>query len=118
MGWADSFHLQLNLFLHKIHGSMATVLLSFGRETMLIVHGKTLLLLSLANFHSARIRCRDVLRRSKRAFINGKCADLHGSPTDKNFWPLVKNISNNFCKSAFPPLIRSDGSIANTPSDT
>src|ERR1044072_984702 len=47
MGWADSFHLQLNLFLHKIHGSMATVLLSFGRETMLIVHGKTLLLLSL-----------------------------------------------------------------------
>ena len=47
MGWADSFHLQINLFLLKIHGSMATVLLSFGSETMLIVNGKTILLLSL-----------------------------------------------------------------------
>src|ERR1700755_3178494 len=47
MGWADSCHLQLNLFLLKIHGSMATVLLSFGRETLLTVNEKTLLLLSL-----------------------------------------------------------------------
>src|SRR6201990_1221760 len=73
--------------------------------------------ITLANFHSVRNRCRDVLRRTKRAFIKRKCADLHGSPTDKNFWPLVKNISNNFCKSPFPPLIRSDGSVANTPSE-
>ena len=73
--------------------------------------------ITLANFHSARNRCRDILRRTKRTFIKRKCADLHGSPTDKNFWPLVKNISNNFCKSAFPPLIRSDGSVANTPSE-
>src|ERR1700755_3113313 len=50
MGWADLFHLQLNLFLLKIHGSMATVLLSFGRETMFTVNGLTLLLSLLLIF--------------------------------------------------------------------
>ena len=84
---------------------------------MLIVNGKTLLLLyvTLANFHSAQNRCRDVLRQTKRTFAKRKCSALHGSPTDKYFWPLVKNISNNFCKSTFPPLILSDSSVANTP---
>ena len=47
MGWAGSFRLQINLFLLKIHGFMAIVLLSFRREIMFIVKGKTLLLLSL-----------------------------------------------------------------------
>src|SRR5678815_3700414 len=64
--------------------------------------------ITLANFHSARNRCRDTLRRAKRAFIKRKGANLLGSPTEKSFWPLAKNISNNFCKSAFRSLIRSD----------
>ena len=46
-GMGRFIHLQLNLFLLKIHSSMATVLLSFGRETMLIMNGKALLHLSL-----------------------------------------------------------------------
>src|SRR6201990_3034029 len=98
---------------------MAIVLLPFGRETMLTVNGKTLLLLSLLLIfiQLGIVAGMFVLRRSKRAFIKRKCVDLHGSPTDKNFCPLVKNISNNFCKSAFPPHIRSDGSIVNTPSE-
>src|SRR5678816_1739517 len=67
--------------------------------------------ITLANFHSARNRCRDTLRRAKRAFIKGKCANLLGSLTDKCF------ISSNFCKSAFPPLIRSDLCVANSPTE-
>src|SRR5678815_1711052 len=73
--------------------------------------------ITLTNFHSARNRCRDTIRQAKRTFTKRKCDNLLGSPTDKNFWPLAKNISNNFCKSAFPPLIRSDGSVANSPSE-
>src|SRR5678815_4684211 len=65
--------------------------------------------ITLANFHSARNSCRDTLRRAKLAFIKGKCANLLGFPTDKSF------ISSNFCKSAFPPLIRSDHCVANSP---
>ena len=38
--------------------------------------------ITLANFHSARNRCRDVLLRTKRTFTKRKCADLHTSPTD------------------------------------
>src|SRR5678815_3890024 len=67
--------------------------------------------ITLANFHSARNRCRDTLRRAKLAFIKGKRANLLGSPTDKSF------ISSNFCKSAFPPLIRSDHCVANSPTE-
>src|ERR1700755_1644542 len=79
MGWVDSFHLQLNLFLLKIHGLMATVLLFFGRETMLTVNGKTLLLLSLLLIfiQLGIVAGMLVLRRAKRAFIKRKCADLH-----------------------------------------
>src|SRR5678815_1242131 len=67
--------------------------------------------ITLANFHSARNRCRDTLRRAKRAFIKRKCANLLGSPTNKSF------IYSNFCKSAFPPLIRSDLCVANSPTE-
>src|SRR5678815_4439037 len=67
--------------------------------------------ITLANFHLARNRCRDTLRRAKLAFIKGKCANLLGSPTNKSF------ISSNFCKSAFPPLIRSDHSVVNSPTE-
>ena len=73
--------------------------------------------ITLANFHSARNRCRDTLRRAKHAFTKRKCANLTDSPTEKSFWPLAKNISNNFCKSVFPPLIRPDNTVANTPSE-
>src|SRR5678815_3077503 len=73
--------------------------------------------ITLANFHSARNRCRDTLRRAKRTFIKRKCTDLLGSPTDKSLWPLAKNISSNFCRSSFPPLIRSDDSVVNTPTE-
>src|SRR5678815_5313066 len=73
--------------------------------------------ITLVNFHSARNRCRDTLRRAKRTFIKRKCSDLLGSPTDKSLWPLAKNISNSFCKSSFPPLIRSDDSVVNTPTE-
>src|SRR5678815_2065703 len=73
--------------------------------------------ITLANFHSARNRGRDSLRQANRTFIKRKCADLLGSPTDKSFWPLAKNIFNSFCKSSFPPLIRSDDSVANTPTE-
>src|SRR5678815_3416693 len=41
--------------------------------------------ITFANFHSARNRCRDTLRRAKRAFIKRKCANFHGSPPDKSF---------------------------------
>src|ERR1700755_1708381 len=73
--------------------------------------------ITLANFHSDRNRCRDILRRAKQTFTKRRCAELLNSPTEKSFWPLAKNISNNFCKSSFPPLIRSDGSVANTPTE-
>src|SRR5678815_2911490 len=106
-----------NLSLLIIHGSIVLVLWPFRLETVRIGSGKILVLLSLANFHSARNRCRDTLRRAKRAFIKRKCANLLGSPTDKSFWPLAKNVSSNFCKSAFPPLIRSDDSVANSPTE-
>jgi len=74
-----------------------------------------------ANSHSAYIssrnRCKAIIRKVKRAFIKKKCADLSSSPTDKSFWSLAKNISNNFCTSSFPPLFRPDQSIANSPSE-
>ena len=54
---------------------------------------------------------------ARNHYISRKCAGLLNSPTDKNFWPLAKSISNNFCKSSFPPLIRPDGSIANSPTE-
>src|SRR6201990_2929507 len=66
--------------------------------------------ITLANFHSDRNRCRDILRRAKQTFTKRRCAELLNSPTEKSFWPLAKNISN-FRKSSFPPLIRSDGSV-------
>ena len=68
-------------------------------------------------FFSSRNRCKAIIRKAKRTFINKKCADLSLSPTDKSFWSLAKNISNNFTTSSFPPLFRSDHSIANYPTE-
>src|ERR1700755_1819006 len=41
--------------------------------------------ITLANFHSARNCCRDILRRAKQAFTKRRCAELLNSPTDKFF---------------------------------
>src|ERR1700755_3305931 len=68
----------------------------------------------LESIDTARNRCRVTIRRAKHTFTKWKCTDLLDSPTDKNFWPLAKNIFNNFCKTAFPHLIRSDGCVAKT----
>ena len=70
-----------------------------------------------ANFISARNRCKAIIRKAKHSFIKRKCDRLTSTPTEKPFWSLAKNILNNFCNSNFPPLFKSDGSIANTPSE-
>lgn len=35
----------------------------------------------------------------------------------RQFWTMAKTVSNNFCKSSFPPLVRADGSLASTPKE-
>ena len=70
-----------------------------------------------ASFNSARNRCTSRLRKKKFTFIKRKTEILNSSPTEKNFWSLANKILNNFCKSNFPPLIRSDGSIACSPTE-
>ena len=46
-----------------------------------------------------------------------KKSHLTASPTNSYFWSLAKSVSNNFCKSGFPPLFRADGSIAVSPAE-
>lgn len=70
--------------------------------------------ITLSNFHSAQNSCRDAISRAKQTFIKWKLAGFHGSSTDKSFWLLVINISNNFKRYAFLNVIRSDGYVANT----
>src|SRR5678816_2454505 len=93
MGLASSFLLQLNLSLLINHGSIVIVLWPFRLETVRIGGVKILVLQSLSP------------KRAKRTFIKRKCANFLGSPTDKSFWPLAKNISSNFCKSPFPLMV-------------
>ena len=73
--------------------------------------------LTRSTFISARNHAKSVLRRAKRSFIRRKCNGLVNSTSTKSFWSLAKSISTNFCKSSFPPLFRTDNSIANSPSD-
>ena len=69
-------------------------------------------------FISSRNRCKAIIRKAKHSFIQKKCDDLSSSPSNNAFWCLAKNVLNNFCKkSNFPPLFRSDGTIAVSPSD-
>merc|ERR1712002_923990 len=70
-----------------------------------------------SDFISARNRCKATIRRVKHSFIQRKCDNLTLSPSNSAFWSLAKNVSNNFCNSSFPPLIRSDDSITISPSD-
>ena len=70
-----------------------------------------------AAFNSARNHCKSQLRRAKASFRRRKADRLTSSPTEKSFWSLAKKISKNFCNSNFPSLIRSDGSVACSPTD-
>ena len=66
---------------------------------------------------SARNRAKSVLRSAKTNFIRNKCSELSNSNSSRSFWHLAKNLSNNFTSSSFPPLFRSDGSIAVSSTD-
>src|SRR5678816_569723 len=102
MGLASSFLLQLNLSFLINHGLIVLVLWPFRLETVHIRGGKIFVLQSLSPiFIQLEIVAGDTFRRAKRAFIKRKCANFLGSPTDKSFWPLAKNISSNFCKCHF-----------------
>ena len=72
---------------------------------------------SHAAFISARNRCTSQIRKAKASFRKRKAVKLASSRTEKNFWSLTNKILKNFCNSNFPPLIRTDGSIACSPSD-
>jgi hypothetical protein len=70
---------------------------------------------SHANYILTRNRCKSTLKTAKHNFIRRKCNNLLHNGTDKSFWSLFNNISNNFCKSSFPPIIGQDGSVASSP---
>src|SRR5678816_1754058 len=105
-----SFLLRLNLSLLIIHGSIVLVLWPFRLETVPIGCGKLLVLLSLLLIFILLEIVAGILF-DEQSWLSSKCANLLGSPTDKSF------ISSNFCKSAFPPLIRSDHCVANSPTE-
>ena len=66
---------------------------------------------------TARNKCKSTLRRTKRAFIKSKCNDLASSFSDKAFWSLFTEVSNNFCRSSFPPLCCSNGTVVSSPAE-
>src|SRR5678815_790873 len=97
---------------------MELVLAPLRRETLRIGHGKTLILLLLLLIFILLGIVAGIL------FDRLSALSLKESETTclvllliKISDPLAKNISTNFCKSAFPSLIRSDGSVANSPSE-
>ncbi|MPC22787.1 hypothetical protein E2C01_015813 [Portunus trituberculatus] len=56
---------------------------------------------------------KSVLQLAKHSFINRKCQYLLNSNSPAyDLWHLVKNISNNFTSSSFPPLFHPDGTTA------
>ena len=65
----------------------------------------------------ARNRAKSILRSAKNTFIRNKCSELSNSNSSRSFWHLAKNLSNNFTSSSFPPLFRSDGTIAVSSTD-
>ena len=73
--------------------------------------------LTFRAFIAARNRCKAQIRRAKKSFVMRKKSRLTTSPTNSSFWSLAKSISNNFCKSSFPPLFHSDGTIAVSPAE-
>ena len=68
-------------------------------------------------FIAARNRCGAKIRRAKKSFVMRKKNRLTASPSNNSFWSMARNISNNFCKSNFPPLFKPDGTIAVSPTE-
>ena len=68
---------------------------------------------SQALYISVRNHAKSVLQLAKNSFIHRKCQNLssYNSPRDV-FWPLAKNITNNFTSLSFPPLLQPDGTNA------
>ncbi|MPC45216.1 hypothetical protein E2C01_038908 [Portunus trituberculatus] len=57
------------------------------------------------------IMWKSVLQFAKHSFINRKYQNLSNSNSPSDFWHLVKNITNTFTSSSFPPLFHPDGTI-------
>ena len=102
----------------NILGSIIPALWPFVQGMPHIGHGKNS---SSSDPHSAfisaRNHCNHVIREVKHSFIQKKCDNLSSFSTNRSFWSLAKSISNNFCRSTFPSLFRSDDTIAVSPTD-
>ncbi|MPC47400.1 hypothetical protein E2C01_041145 [Portunus trituberculatus] len=61
---------------------------------------------------SARNHAKSVLQLAKHSFINRKYQNLSNSNSPRDFRHLIKNISNNFTSSSFPPLFHPHGTTA------
>ena len=61
---------------------------------------------TLALYISARNHAKSVLHLAQNSFIKRRCQNLSCSNSPHH---LVKNVSNNFSSSSFPPLLHSDG---------
>ena len=70
-----------------------------------------------ALYISARNQAKATLRRTKNNYIRRKCDNLANSNSSRSFWHLAKTLQLNFSDNSFPPLFRSDGTIATTPSE-
>ena len=66
---------------------------------------------------TARNHSNSVLRSCKSNFIKRKCSLLSSSNSGRPFWTLVKSLRHNLSSSSFPPLFRSDGSVATSPAE-
>ncbi|MPC84926.1 hypothetical protein E2C01_079680 [Portunus trituberculatus] len=66
---------------------------------------------SHALYISARNHAKSVLQLAKHS-ISRKCQNLSNSNSLRDFWHLIKNISNNFTSSSLPPLFPPDGTTA------
>ena len=73
--------------------------------------------LTFRAFVAARNRCSYKIRRAKSSFIKQKKSRLTNNPSTGALFSLSKNISTNFCKSSFPPLFHTDGTIAVSPTE-
>lgn len=60
-----------------------------------------------------RNNCNLTIQAAKQAFNNRVTKKLLDCPSgSRPFWSLAKVISNNFCHSTFPPLLKDDGALA------
>lgn len=71
--------------------------------------------LNRSAYVQARNACKLVIDQAKETFCNKIKNKLISCPSgSRSFWSLSKAVSKNFTSSAFPPLMRDDGSIATT----